>query len=133
MFAKTLLAATALALLAACSSGSSGAAAPAAGKADGGTVSAQELANKTLCNGFVADPAAQRELFVADSGTCTYGDAHLTVYRFSSNASRDSWIKAAAGFGLGRFVVVDRGVVVSDDQASADAVQAEIGGEIRTA
>ena len=115
-------------LVAACSGSSSG----KASGGDSGVVSAQALAYKIDCTSFTADNAGSRELFVADSGTCDLDGHSLTVYRFSNNESRDNWIKAATPNGIGRFVVIDRGVVTSDDQSIADEVKAKVGGEIRT-
>ncbi len=115
-----------LLLAAACSSGTS------SSSSDQGIVSASATAAKIGCVSYAPDAASGRELFVADSGTCTVNGTSVTVYRFSNNASRDNWIKAASSFGAGRYVVIDRGVVTSDDQALADMVKAKIGGEIRS-
>jgi hypothetical protein len=117
-----------LVLVAACSSGSGTSGHPA----DQGVVDASSTASQIGCTSFEEDAAADRELFVADSGTCSLDGAQVTVYRFSNEASRDNWIKAASGAGIGRYVVFDRGVVTSDSQESADAISAKVGGEIRT-
>lgn len=101
------------------------------GGGDGGQVTVSATANELGCAPSV-DAASDRELFVADSGTCSLDGVEVKIYRFSNNETRDNWIKTATQFGIGRFVVFDRGVVTSTDQGAADKVKAKIGGDIRT-
>lgn len=123
---------TSVALFATLIAGCSGGSSKSSAGTDDGVVTAQSTADKIGCTGFQAEAAADREMFVADSGTCDLDGHTLTVYRFSNTETRDNWIKVATKFGVGRFVVFDRGVVTSDDQSSADAVKDKVGGDIRT-
>lgn len=118
---RKVLAVLALSALGACGGGSS----------DGGVVSVAEVAEKLGCTATV-DPAEDRELFIADSGECEFIGDTVTINRFSNNKSRDQWIDVASGFGIGRFVVIDRGVLFGEEQRTADRIKDEVGGEIRT-
>lgn len=113
-------------ILAACLAGACG-----GGSKDGGVVSVRDVADKLGCSATV-DPAEDRELFIADSGECNFIGDTVTINRFSNNKTRDQWIDFAKSFGIGRFVVIDRGVLFGEEQRTADRIRDKVGGDIRT-
>lgn len=120
---RTIAALAAVATLGACSGG---------GSTDSGGSDApqpQALADKIGCDSFEAE-TEQLELGSREQGFCDLGDETLTIHTYKSNEPRDTAQKIAEEFG-GIAVVGDRFVVRVDTQATAERVQAAVGGDIR--
>ena len=86
-------------------------------------------AEKLGCTGYALD-AENHEIFVGGAATCKgFGD-EVSIDIFSTNQARDQWMKAAAIFGA-RAVLLDRMAISGRRAATADAIQARLGGAIR--
>lgn len=121
------LASVALVLLvAACGGGGGGS------SSDGGVVTAQSIADKAGCTSFTEDAAGSRELFVADSGDCTLNGDTVHVRTFTNNATRDNWLKVAKQAAAGRYDVLNRALAYGENQQTADALKAKLGGSVQT-
>ncbi|MGZ4663574.1 MAG: hypothetical protein ACXV5Q_00610 [Frankiaceae bacterium] len=114
-----------LVLVAACGGGGGG-------KSDSGVLTAQSIADKAGCSSFTEDESSSRELFVADSGDCTLGGDTVHVRTFTNNETRDNWLKVAKKFGGSRYDVANRVVAYGENQQTADALKAKLGGSIQT-
>jgi hypothetical protein len=117
------------ALAVACSHGSTGAGRSGSPSAlAAGSPDVVSLSRETGCTGF--DRSGQTELYVREQISCALGGSQITVYTFNDRASQQQWLDVARGFG-GVYVIGDRWVVSTDDQATAQAVKGKLGGEIR--
>lgn len=102
-----------------CSSGSGGSSKSAA-------VTPADVAKKLGCT---ASTESTEQLYVRELGKCTFNGAEVSLYTFTDNTARDSWLKIASGFG-GKYDVMDRAIISSDDGTAVDAAQAKAGGTV---
>lgn len=92
----------------------------------GGTASSDQFSATDLASDLGCHfKDTSDEMFVEQGGPC--GD--VTVYTFSGDDTRDSWLKVAQDFG-GRYLVGD-GWVIAGKQAQLEAAQAKVGGDIQ--
>ncbi len=87
--------------------------------------SAGDLAAAIDCQGF---EDTTEELFTDEGGSCTVDGETVTVYTFTDNDVRDSYLEIARGFG-GRYLVGD-GWVVEGPQDTLAAIEETVGGEL---
>jgi hypothetical protein len=93
----------------------------ACGSSDGTPPSATDLASDLGCTFHDTSD----ELFIKQGGPC----GTVTVYTFSGDDTRDSWLKVAENFG-GVYLVGD-GWVITGKQAQLEAAKAKVGGSIQ--
>lgn len=105
------VAALALAL-GACGSDDAGDGADGAG-AGGGVDSAAAAAKAIGCSS--SSDHETDEAFVTDAATCELEGQEVTVYYFSTNDARDSYVDAAGAFG-GQYLVGDQFAVEADPE-----------------
>lgn len=90
-----------------------------------GYESAAALADAIGCQGF---KDTTEEMFTDEGGSCTVDGEEVSIYTFTDNETRDSYLEVAEGFG-GRYLVGD-GWLVEGSQEALAAIQEKVGGEL---
>jgi hypothetical protein len=92
---------------------------------DGGDVeSAADAAEVIGCSSSTKHET--EELYVTDAAACSIDGADVTVFYFSTNEARDSYIDAAAAFG-GQYLVGDQFAVDAEPEV-LDTLEGKVDG-----